>query len=223
MTDLPDRLRATGDPACVEYADVRSNNSPPLMTVNGSLADAMATALLDELELRDLALAIAQSAINKNVARAEQAEAELVTLRSLIQMERHQAEATIAELETRLNALRKLYTSRGEHVAELEALVATMWQGAVEREAEIERLRPFERYEVFTAADGEPGTRPINWPAEMKRLNAVISVLEDALEQSSGIIGAITHVRVHDHALTEDEIRARHEADLDQQAKEDRR
>ena len=37
---------------------------------------------------------------------------------------------------------------------------------------EIERLKPFEAYEVFTADDGEPATRPVNWPARVAELEA---------------------------------------------------
>jgi len=39
-------------------------------------------------------------------------------------------------------------------------------------EAEVERLKSFEIYEVFTAADGEPATRPVNWPEKVAELEA---------------------------------------------------
>ena len=39
-------------------------------------------------------------------------------------------------------------------------------------EAEVERLKSFEIYEVFTAADGEPATRPVNWPEKLAELEA---------------------------------------------------
>ena len=43
-----------------------------------------------------------------------------------------------------------------------------------ELEAENERLRSFEIYEVFTADDGEPGTRPVDWPAKVAELEATV-------------------------------------------------
>ena len=39
-------------------------------------------------------------------------------------------------------------------------------------EAKVERLKSFEIYEVFTAADGEPATRPVNWPEKVAELEA---------------------------------------------------
>jgi hypothetical protein len=41
-----------------------------------------------------------------------------------------------------------------------------------ELETENERLKSFEIYEVFTADDGEPGTRPVDWPAKVAELKA---------------------------------------------------
>ena len=53
-----------------------------------------------------------------------------------------------------------------------DAAITALQEKVAALEAEVERLKSFEIYEVFTAADGEPATRPVNWPEKVAELEA---------------------------------------------------
>ena len=88
-----------------------------------------------------------------------------------------QRDARIAALEAELAEARATYR---QHYVDWETaavksealLVSQMEANFAALEAEVERLKSFEIYEVFTAADGEPATRPVNWPEKVAELEA---------------------------------------------------
>ncbi len=81
MTDLAARLRATGIPECVEYADAPRHEvlvwGQLAKVVPESVADAMAARLLDENERLAMDRDGFRGAFNTCIERAEQAEAEV--------------------------------------------------------------------------------------------------------------------------------------------------
>jgi len=84
-------------------------------------------------------------------------------------------DARIAELEaenTHLSSLCDRLTKVNQGRVSDEAIAL---KRIAALETENERLKSFEIYEVFTADDGEPGTRPVDWPAKVAELEAELA------------------------------------------------
>ena len=136
---LPDRLRATGLEPCAEYAGHHRYVTKGTTWTMAEHSDACITALLDDREANGKTL----GEVHQRALKAEARNLELVKALARMDVRAAQAEAERHEFAVMYEEARATHFNEGLRAGRenAEATIATMRQNAVEREAEVERLK----------------------------------------------------------------------------------